>query len=432
MWEQIARAAAADTHARRDLLSRIDDLGVVHCQSWTYDDPALRLAERLQLGPGYREVSILAGTAPQRLVNAAAERMLRGETNVALVVGGEALATVARLRRAGDQPRWSHPHPHPPALPIDLDEWMLPTEMAHGVLPAWLTFALLDQARGAARETPSTRYREELGALLSACSAVAATNPDAWFRSAHRPEAIIDPGPANRMVADPYTKLMTAFMDVDMAAGLVLATHDEAERLGVPPERRVYLRGWAFARDAKHVAARADLTRSGAMAVASRATLDAAGVHVDDVAAFDLYGCFSAALGFGADALGLTPNDSRPLTLTGALPYYGGPSANSMSHSIGHMVDHLRDRPGALGLVSGVGMHMTKHVWACYSTEPGAVSVPDGAALQSIVDRRAPVRSVVERATGPARIASATTVYDRDSNPAWALAVCDLPDGQRA
>lgn len=432
MWEQVARDAAADSGARRDPLAVVDDLGLVHCQSWTYDDPTERLAERLALGPGNREVSVLAGTAPQRLVNAAAERMLAGESRLALVVGGEALATRARLRRGGEAPRWSFPHPRPPDLPLDLDEWMLPTELAHGVLPAWLTFALLDQARGAARESPAPEYRLELGTLLARCSEVAAANPHAWFRSARTAAEITVPGSDNRMVADPYTKLMTAFMDVDMAAGILLATHEEAERLGVPPDRRVYLRGWAFALDAKHLAARADLTRSAAMGVAARAALDAAGVTVDDIAAFDLYSCFSAALGFAGDALGIAPTDSRPVTVTGGLPYHGGPSANYMGHSIGHMVDQLRAEPGALGLLNGIGMHMTKHVWACYSARPGPVRPPDYAALQSAVDRRHSARVVAAEAIGPARIASATAVYDHDSTPAWALAICDLPDGQRA
>ena len=45
------------------------------------------------------------------------------------------------------------------------------------------------------------------------------------------------------MVATPYTKLMTAIMDVDMAAAVLLATEERADALGVPADQRVYLRG---------------------------------------------------------------------------------------------------------------------------------------------------------------------------------------------
>jgi acetyl-CoA C-acetyltransferase len=349
-------------------------VGVVHCQSWNYDDPAGRLADRLQLKGVRCDVSMLAGTSPQRLVNAAAERMLRGETEVALIVGGEALATRARFRRAGEVPRWSWPDPAPPEFPFNVAEWVLPTEAAHGVQPAWLTFALLDEARRLSLGVSGPDYRAEIGGLLARCSRVAAANPDAWFRTERTAAEITTPGPDNRMVASPYTKRMTAFMDVDMAAGVLLATHEQADRLGVPADRRVYLRGWAFALDAKHVAARGDLHRSAAMKVASAGALGLAGCDVDDIASFDLYSCFSAALGFAVDALGVAPTDrSRPLTLTGGLPYHGGPSSNYMSHSIGYMVNHLRERPGSVGMTSGIGMHMTKHVFACYSSKPGII-----------------------------------------------------------
>ncbi len=148
---------------------------------------------------------MLAGTSPQRLVNAAAERMLRGETEVALIVGGEALATQARLRRVGEVPRWSWPDPTPPAFPFNVAEWILPTEAAHGVLPAWLTFALLDEARRMARHASAPDYRAEIGGLLARCSTVAAGNPDAWFRTPRTVADIALPGLDNRMVASPYT-----------------------------------------------------------------------------------------------------------------------------------------------------------------------------------------------------------------------------------
>ena len=94
---------------------------------------------------------------------------------------------------------------------------------------------------------------------------------------------------------------------------------------------------------------------------------------VDDVAHFDLYSCFGSSLNFARDALGLALDDERPLTVTGGLPYHGGPASNYMGHSIATMVDTLRGDAGAYGVVSGVGMSMTKHVYGVYSTTPGAV-----------------------------------------------------------
>jgi len=215
----------------------------------------MRLADRLGITSAARHQSILAGTSPQRLMNAAAERMLAGEVEVALVVGGEALGARRAYERAGESPPWSHPHPHPPALPIDLDVWYLPTEVRHGVLPAWLTFALLEQARWATRGA-SPHDRDALARTMVELSRVAADNPDAWFRDRPPAAELVDPSPSNRLVATPYTKRMTAFMDVDMAAANLLVTHEVADAWGVPEDHRGDLRGWGFARDSVHLGAR--------------------------------------------------------------------------------------------------------------------------------------------------------------------------------
>ena len=93
------------------------------------------------------------------------------------------------------------------------------------------------------------------------------------------------------------------------------------------------------------------------------------------------------------------------------------------------MVGRLRAAPAELGLVSGVGMHMTNHVFAVYSATPGPVAPPDLAAVQARV-ASAPRRAIRNPASGPAVIAAYSVVHDREG-PAWGLAVCDLPGGER-
>ena len=203
--------------------------------------------------------------------------------------------------------------------------------------------ALLDTARRIHAGTDIDPYRAELGALLAPLGAVAAADPEyAWFPVAHSPSAIIDPSPSNRLVATPYTKLMTAVMDVDMAAAVLLATEARADSLGVAPDRRIYLRGTGTADEPPAMAARPDLWRSPAMAGAARGALG--GTAVDDVGHLDLYSCFAASLGFARDALGIS--DDRPLTVTGGLPYHGGPGSNYATHALAAMAETLRDDPG--------------------------------------------------------------------------------------
>jgi acetyl-CoA C-acetyltransferase len=432
MWEQMARAAVADAGGSVDLLPRVDHLGVVHCQSWAYDDPSLRLAERLGLPDAHREESILAGTSPQRLLDAAAERMLRGEIRAALVVGGEALHTRRVTARAGEVPSWSHPHPTPPTLPLDLDQWYLPTERAHGILPAWLTFALLEQARWAALGgDPTDRLR--LRDVMDHLNAVAAANPDAWFRERRSPQELVEPSADNRMVTTPYTKRMTAFPDVDMAAANLLVTREAADSWGIPDDRRVYLRGWGFARDSVHVTARRDLTASSAMRAATADALSMAGMELDDVDTFDLYSCFGAAVQFATDALGLGPDDPRPISLTGGLPYHGGPSSNYMGHSISHLTDRVRSGACRSGMVTGVGMHMTKHVAAIWSASPGPIRLGDASSPMQRLDGPAldPDLTVMDHPDGPAVALAATVVHHADGSPSHVVGIFETPEGAR-
>lgn len=438
MWADATAACLDDAADGADVAATavrraIDDLGLVHCQSWYYDDPITRCADRLGVADGHRQQSLLAGTSPQRLLDSAAVRMRDGATSVALVVGGEAFATAAVLRRSGAAPDWSFPHPSPPALPIDIDRWYLPTEIAHGVLPAWLTFALLGQARWAQRGGRDDD-RARMAARIARFSEVAASHPEAWFRNALTAEEFATPTAANRPIATPYTKWMTAFMDVDMASASLMVTHETADAWGVPPERRVYLRGFGFARDAVHVGNRASLHSSPAMRAATTAALDTASMTLDDVDVIDLYSCFPAAVEFAIDALGVDDDDPRGLTVTGGLARYGGPSSNYMGHSISHVVDRLRDTDAEHALVTGVGMHMTKHVAAVWSTRPGRLSAelvdepqswfgPEGGSPGE--------RPVTAEATGEGAVVSASVVHDFAGAEPRVVAICELDDGSR-
>jgi acetyl-CoA C-acetyltransferase len=222
---------------------------------------------------------------------------------------------------------------------------------------------------------------------------------------------------------------MVSIMDVDMAASLVLASADKADALGIPEERRVYLRGAAYAEDPAHVAGHPDLWRSPAMGAAADAALAGAGIGVDDVAHLDLYSCFASSVCFALDALGIADDDDRAyaVTQTGGLPYHGGPGSNYMTHALAAMVETLRRDPGSYGVTSGVGMHMQKHAYGVWSTDPGPGVLADPA---HYVASREPV-AIVEAPEGTATVATYTVLHGRDGGPERAVLICDLPEGGR-
>jgi acetyl-CoA C-acetyltransferase len=118
-------------------------------------------------------------------------------------------------------------------------------------------------------------------------------------------------------------------------------------------------------------------------------------------------------------------DDPRALTQTGGLPFAGGAASNYMGHSIAAMAETLRLDPASAGLVTGVGMHMTKHVAGVYSTQPGTPTMPGSPAPEPATV------AIRDTHDGAATVAAYSVVHGRDGDPEWALLVCDLEPGVR-
>jgi acetyl-CoA C-acetyltransferase len=422
MWEQVARAAAEDAGVPA-ALSELESVDVVYSQSWQYDDPVARLAERLGASPRRGRYSGIGGSVPHVLATQVARDVAAGDLDLALIAGAEALATVRRLKKAGEKPQWSHRPAEKRPFPMDME--FDPSEISHAVFEAYLTFALFENARRAHLGRGLEEHQAAIGAVMARMTEVAARSPYAWFPVERSAEEIATPSADNRMVAYPYTKLMTSIMDVDMAAALLLASAQKADALGVPEDQRVYLRGWGYAEDPVHVAGHPDLWRSPALAAASSSALGGAGVGIDEVAHFDLYSCFASSVCFALDGLGLAEDDGRSVTQTGGLPYHGGPGSNYVTHSLAAMAATLRRDPGSFGVVSGVGMHMQKHAYGVWSTTPGSF-----VEAQTYVAATEPL-GIVGSPEGTATVASYSVLHGHDGGPERALLVCDVPEGGR-
>src|SRR5260221_9572751 len=92
MWEHVARRAAADA-GNATMLSALDSIQIVYCQTWQYDDAVARLAERIGADPRHRHYSGIGGTTTQQLLNVTSEAMLRGEMDLPLIASAEAPPT---------------------------------------------------------------------------------------------------------------------------------------------------------------------------------------------------------------------------------------------------------------------------------------------------------------------------------------------------
>lgn len=83
-------ASASDI---RQLQSSIESISVVKTWTWPYTDLPELLASKLGVKPKHSFYSEHGGDKPGKLLDEAAKRVARGECRVAVVAGGEALAS---------------------------------------------------------------------------------------------------------------------------------------------------------------------------------------------------------------------------------------------------------------------------------------------------------------------------------------------------
>ena len=129
--------------------------------------------------------------------------------------------------------------------------------------------------------------------------------------------------------------------------------------------------------------------------------------------------------------MGLAQDDPRGLTVTGGLPYFGGPGNNYVTHSIAQMMDEVRKTPGCRGMVTANGNYITKQSAGIYSTTPPTVAFApkDPSTYQRGIDSdKGP--AVAEVANGSATIETYTVMHDR-KGPSYAILFGRLRDGRR-
>lgn len=86
------------------------------------------------------------------------------------------------------------------------------------------------------------------------------------------------------------------------------------------------------------------------MASALDGSIAAAGIATGDLSHADLYSCFPSSVSSALDALSMSPaGPLGPYTVTGGLPYAGGPGSCYALTSLAAMADRLPATVGATG-----------------------------------------------------------------------------------
>ena len=439
--------------AGRALLARAASLRVANPLSWHYVDPGALLAEELGIEPAQILVTTTGGNNPQSLVNATALAIGRGELDVAVLVGADCFYTQAAARRHPDRPvlPWTAQaaDTEPPTSFGSDRRGTTRSEEERGLDLPIHVFPLFENALRAEAGRTLPEHLEHLGRLWSGFSEVASHNPYAWIQEHVSAQELVTVTEANRMIAYPYTKLLTANLQVDQAAAAILCTAAAAEAAGVPRDRWVFPLAGADAEDHWFLSHRADFHSSPAIRLAGASALALAGTGVDEVDHVDLYSCFPSAVQIAAAELGMAVDDpDRPLTVTGGMTFAGGPGNNYGTHSLATMVGRLRQEPGTTGLTTGLGWYLSKHSIGVYGTAPNATGevdpglLPGGTVVESAAgfawaDPQAAVGSLPQcspdaDARGEVTVETYSVEFGRPGAPERAVVACRTLEGRRA
>jgi acetyl-CoA C-acetyltransferase len=425
-------AAAAHQAADARVLAEIDSIRVVNVLSVHYRDPALLLGQRIGAGTFSTRYSGIGGNVPQTLVNRTCADIQQGRADVVLVAGAEMWRTRRALRADGQRLAYTE-QDESVALPEGSNENVPMAGAAEDRIrldrPAYI-YPLFEQALRVSTGESVDDHRRRVAELWARFNQVAVQNPHAWIRKPVAAEEISQPGPANRMISWPYTKLMNSNNMVDQGAALILTSAEAASRLGIPDDRWVFPYAGTDAHDTYAISERAELHRSPAIRIGGTRALELAGLGIDDMDYVDLYSCFPSAVQVAAAELGLAVDDAaRPLTVTGGLTFAGGPWNNYVAHSIATMAGLLTANPGSRGLITANGGYLTKHSFGVYGTQPPK-SEFRWEDTQSAVDSE-PTRTAVTEWEGVGTVEAWTTPFDRDGRPEKAFLSVRTPDERR-
>ncbi len=428
MFARVASEAAEASGADdpKKLLGSIDAIALTNTIGWTPKNPCRLVADAIGASPATEQVSNVGGETALVVMNEAAMRITRGESALAFVGGCNNMKSLSLFQRAERESGWPDGGEGMPEIVGKAGWGDNEFERDHGLNAPISVYPLFENALRVARGQSLEEHAAAMGALMAPFTETAAANPHAWFPTARSAEELVTPSPVNRMIFFPYAKYLNAVMATEQAAGAIVASEEMADRLGVPAEKRVHWRGGAWSVvDPWHVSERPSFADVPAMRTCHRTALANAGLDLEEIDLMDVYSCFPIAVSMACEMLGLDQKDPRGFSITGGLPYAGGPGNSYSFHSLATAVDRLQRDDANTALVTGNGWYLTKHSATILARRPGADDrEPTSAPRPELAsDWTAPPVELDAEPSGRATVETYTIGHDRDGSPSQGVIV---------
>jgi acetyl-CoA C-acetyltransferase len=393
------------------------------------NNPPESVARRIGANPQHRLYSNTGGTEPLQLMFEMMQAIARGEIKVALLTGAEAIASQRFAMRRNIEADWREEFDEPLDDRQSSQRFVSPEELGAGFNLPVRYYAAIENHQAHRMGHDVKRHAMYMGELMAPFAEVAAANPYSQSPQRFSAREIIEEGPDNYPISLPYSKRLVAQDAVNQAAAILLTSVGQARELGVAPDQWVFLESGALGSD-HFLSQRVDPGRSEAMARVLTTTLEKAGVTPGELDLIDLYSCFPCAVTAACAVLDLPTDGSRPLTVTGGLPYFGGPGNNYSLHALAEMAVRLRGAPSR-ALVSANGGMLSKHAAALLTPDPARAGNIDWQRVDGFaLDCTDIARKSYATSPEGGDIVTYTVVTRRDK-PDLGLVMAETPAGER-
>ena len=442
LLQKVSEIAIKDCDSKSNLRDHFDYVGVTRFSvdfstatnqlNFDYSNFPKSLANALNIKKDVNEVySSMGGNAPQVLIEDLVKKISNQEINCALISGGEVLQTMIARLKSGLELNWSD---HPGGLPELIgnnEEGFSKHEQLHGMDLPSNVYPLFAQSIRENKKQNATEHLIECSEIFSKFSKVASENKNAWFPTFRTPEEIATITDSNRLVGFPYTKYLNSMIRVNMGASVVITSEKKANELNISQEKRIYLHGASVLNDIWHVSERPKFNESPAIRNCVDQSLKQADINIEDIDYFDIYSCFPSAVQVAIQEMGLSIDEKRDLTVTGGLPYFGGPGNSYTMFSTAEMVRKLRTNRTKYGMVTANSWFLTKHAVNIFSSNPPVNNSWElnNINIQKEIDSKA-IKNLNHTPMGTGIIETYTIINGRDKLK-FGIVIGRLNDGSR-
>jgi len=377
--------------AATSLLSQLDSISIVRTWTWPYRDLPGSVASGLGATPSHKYYSEHGGNSSAKIFDEAARRISQRKSKVAVVTGGEALASLNACAAAGKLPPsgWEK-------VEEDVKSVFSPTTRqlgtdlgaTHSIGAPIQVYPLYENAFRAHHAQSIQENNMESAELYGHFSQVASHHEYAWNQGkpADTAESIGTVTKKNRMICFPYPLLMNAFNTVNLAAACILTSTEHARELGIPENRWIYPLGGAGTKDSAEFWHRPNFYTSPSISQSLDAATEISGLKREDIDLYDFYSCFPIVPKLACRHLGLSiTKPEKPITLLGGLTSFGGAGNNYSMHALTEMVRQLRQGRGKNGVVLANGGVATYQHVVVLSSKPRSSPYPAANPLPEMV-----------------------------------------------